>query len=51
LSDLYKACVGVTITPIQAYLILAQEDVTKITDYETALESQFERKLQQLVAR
>jgi hypothetical protein len=35
---------------INSQLILAEEDLRKIMDYEAALERQFERKLQQLVA-
>ena len=33
-----------------SHLIPSQEDLSKIMDYEAALERQFERKLQQLLA-
>ncbi len=35
---------------MDSQLIPSQEDLSKIMDYEAALEKQFERKLQQLVA-
>ncbi|MGO8734943.1 MAG: hypothetical protein ACLQVM_19365 [Terriglobia bacterium] len=42
--------VEVTEPLLDSQLIPSQEDLGKIMDYEAALEKQFERKLQQLVA-
>jgi hypothetical protein len=42
--------VTVTESLMDSQLIPSQEDLKKIIDYETALEKEFERKLQQLVA-
>ena len=51
LAELHKARgVKVTEALTDSQLIPSQEDLKKIMDYEAALERQFERKLQQLVA-
>jgi hypothetical protein len=51
LAELHHARdVEVTEPLMDSQLIPSQEDLRKITDYEAALERQFERKLQQLVA-
>ena len=46
----YAKDVEVTEPLMDSHLIPSQEDLSKIMDYEAALERQFERKLQQLVA-
>jgi len=46
----YAKDVEVTEPLMDSHLIASQEDLRKIIDYEAALERQFERKLQQLVA-
>jgi hypothetical protein len=46
----YAKDVEVTEPLMDSHLIPSQEDLKKIMDYEAALERQFERKLQQLVA-
>jgi hypothetical protein len=51
LAELHHAKdVEVTEPLMDSQLIPSQEDLSKIMDYEAALEKQFERKLQQLVA-
>jgi hypothetical protein len=51
LAELHKARgVKVTEALTDSQLIPSQEDLKKIMDYEAALERQFERKVQQLVA-
>ncbi len=51
LAELHHAKdVEVTEPLMDSHLIPSQEDLGKIMDYEAALEKQFERKLQQLVA-
>ncbi len=51
LAELHNATgVKVTEALMNSRLIPSQEDLRKIMDYEAALERQFERKLQQLVA-
>jgi len=46
----YAKDVEVTEPLMDSHLIPSQKDLSKIMEYETALERQFERKLQQLVA-
>lgn len=50
LSDLYEGSDGSGSTPTEAHLILSQGDLARVMSCEAALERQFERKLQQLVA-
>jgi hypothetical protein len=51
LAELHHAKdVEVTEPLMHSHLLPSQEDLSKIMDYEAALEKQFERKLQQLVA-
>jgi len=50
LAELYHADVKLTEALVDSQLIPSPEDLRKIMDYEVALERQFERKLQQLVA-